>query len=58
MLSVNPNLTHQEIRIILNMTGTHIVTDSTKPVGTFLNSEAAVREAKSKAANPVEKSTR
>ncbi|WJX02845.1 S8 family peptidase [Bacillus cereus] len=57
MLSVNPSLTHQEIRTILNMTGTHVVTDSNKPVGTFLNSEAAVREAQSRAGNSVKEST-
>ena len=30
---------------ILNTTGSAVVTDSTKPVGTFLNAEAAVRAA-------------
>ena len=43
MLEVNPNLSHAEIRTILNNTGTAVVTDAGKPVGTFLNTEAAVR---------------
>ncbi|WP_447600625.1 S8 family peptidase [Nitrospira sp. Nam80] len=45
MLDVNPNLTHEQIRTILNTTGTAVVTAPGKPVGTFLNAEAAVREA-------------
>jgi hypothetical protein len=45
MLSVNPNLTHQEIVTILNSTGTPVITDPSKPVGTFLNSDAAIRAA-------------
>ena len=45
MLDVNPNLTHEEVRTILNSTGTPVVTDAGKPVGTFLNAEAAVRQA-------------
>jgi subtilisin family serine protease len=44
MLSVDPSLTHAEIRTILNSTGTTVITDASKPVGTFLNSEAAVSE--------------
>ncbi len=43
MLDLNPNLTHAEINTILNTTGTVVVTDADKPVGTFLNAEAAVR---------------
>ena len=46
MLEVNPDLTHEEIRNILNRTGTTVITDASKPIGTFLNSEAAVREAR------------
>ncbi len=45
MLEVNPELTHAEIRDILNQTGGPVVTDAAKPVGTFLNVEAAVQEA-------------
>jgi hypothetical protein len=45
MLNVNPSLTHEQIRTILNRTGTPVVTTSDKPVGTFLNTEAAVLEA-------------
>jgi len=46
MLDVNPNLSHAEIRTILNSTGTTVVTDPDKPVGTFLNTEAAVSAAR------------
>ena len=45
MLSVNPALTHAQIRTILRDTGGPVVTVATKPVGTFLNAEAAVRAA-------------
>ena len=45
MLSVNPALTHAQIRTILRDTGGPVVTDAAKPVGTFLNAEAAVRAA-------------
>jgi subtilisin family serine protease len=45
MLSVNPNLTQQEIVTILNSTGTPVISDPSKPVGTFLNSETALRRA-------------
>lgn len=45
MLQVNPDLTHEEIRTILNTTGTTVVTTPDKPVGTFLNAEAAVQAA-------------
>jgi subtilisin family serine protease len=54
MLSVNPDLTHEEIRSILTETGTGVVTDATKPVGAFLNSEAAVRQARRSAAGRLE----
>jgi Subtilase family len=50
MLSVNPSLTHAEVRDILSQTGSAVVTDPGKPVGTFLNSEAAVLQAQSSAA--------
>jgi subtilisin family serine protease len=46
MLSANPNLTHAQIRTILNLSGGPVVTDPGKPVGTFLNANAAVREAR------------
>jgi hypothetical protein len=42
MLELNPGLTHNEIRTILNTKGTAVVTDAGKPVGTFLNAAAAV----------------
>ncbi|MCA9473170.1 MAG: S8 family serine peptidase [Nitrospira sp.] len=45
LLEANPNLTHAEIRTILRNTGTAVVTDPNKPIGTFLNAEAAVRQA-------------
>jgi subtilisin family serine protease len=44
MLSLNPNLTHNEIREILNTTGTDIVTAVDRPVGTFLDSTAAINQ--------------
>ena len=47
MLDANPDLTHAEIRSILSSTGSAVVTTAGKPVGTFLNAEAAVRAAKS-----------
>jgi subtilisin family serine protease len=43
MLSVNPSLTHAQIRSVLNTTGSPVVTEAGRPVGTFLNCEAAVR---------------
>ena len=46
MLSVTPSLTHEQIRSILNSTGGPVVTDAGRPVGTFLNCEAAVRQAR------------
>lgn len=45
MLSVNPSLTHDDIRDILAGTGSSIVEDPGKPIGVFLNAEAAVAEA-------------
>jgi hypothetical protein len=42
MLSANPDLTHAQVRTILNRSGATVVTQAGKPVGTFLNSEAAV----------------
>jgi subtilisin family serine protease len=47
MLEANPNLTHNEIRGILRDTGKEVFTDSSKPVGTFLNSHAAIEKARS-----------
>lgn len=54
MLDLNPNLTHEEVRTILNTTGGAVVTDSGKPVGTFLNTEAAVRAVKQQAGGRLE----
>ena len=45
MLSVNPQLSHDEIRDILVGTGVPIAADPGKPIGVFLNVEAAVAEA-------------
>lgn len=45
MLSVNPALSHDDIRDILAGTGSPIVEDPGKPIGVFLNAEAAVAEA-------------
>ena len=45
MLEANPQLTHAEIRDILNATGTQITDPGTKPIGTFLNVHAAICEA-------------
>lgn len=45
MLEVNPNLTHQQVRDILRSTGSAVNTTPDKPIGTFLNAEAAVRAA-------------
>ena len=54
MLEVNPALTHDAIRTILNTTGTAVVTAANKPVGTFLNAEAAVSAAaRPRASGPV-----
>ena len=46
MVAVNRDLTQAEIRTILHSTGSAIVTAVEKPVGTFLDSEAAVGEAR------------
>jgi subtilisin family serine protease len=54
ILDVNPDLTHAEVRTILNTTGTAVVTDAGKPVGTFLNTEAAVRAARRQAGGRLE----
>jgi subtilisin family serine protease/C-terminal processing protease CtpA/Prc len=45
MLSVNPGLTHEDVRAILTGTGSPLVQDPGKPIGVFLNAEAAVAEA-------------
>ena len=45
MLSVNRHLSHDEVRDILRTTGSNIITEADKPVGKFLNAEAAVVEA-------------
>src|SRR5262245_8634899 len=45
MLSVNPSLTHEDVPAILVGTGSPLVQDPGKPIGVFLNAEAAVAEA-------------
>lgn len=45
MLSVNPNLSHNDVRDILSGTGSTLTEDPGKPIGMFLNTEAAVAEA-------------
>jgi C-terminal processing protease CtpA/Prc len=45
MLSVNPDLTHADVREILAGTGSPLTEDPGKPIGVFLNAEAAVAEA-------------
>ena len=45
MLSVNPQLSHDDIRDILAGTGFPVTADPGKPIGVFLNAEAAVAEA-------------
>jgi subtilisin family serine protease len=54
LLSANPNLTHAEVRAILNATGGVVVTDAAKPVGSFLNAGAAIREAREGVAGRLE----
>lgn len=51
MLSVNPGLSHNDVRDILAGTGTPIAEDPGKPVGVFLNAEAAVAEALRRSVN-------
>ena len=45
LLAANPSLSHAQIRTILNVTGTAVTPDPGKAVGTFLNADAAVRQA-------------
>jgi subtilisin family serine protease/C-terminal processing protease CtpA/Prc len=45
MLSVNPQLSHNDVRDILAGTGSPVSEDPGKPIGVFLNAEAAVAEA-------------
>src|SRR5262249_26340892 len=52
MLERNPSLTHAQIRDLLRSTGTAVVTPAAKPVGTFLNAEAAVGAAQPAAWGP------
>jgi hypothetical protein len=52
MLERNPSLTHAEVRTILRNSGTAVVTDPARPVGTFLNAEAAVLAAKPRTWGP------
>lgn len=52
MLERNPALTHAQVRTILRNTGGPVVTDATRPVGTFLNVGAAVQAARPAAWGP------
>jgi subtilisin family serine protease len=45
MLAANPVLTHAQLRGLLNASGSVVTTDPGKPVGTFLDADAAVRRA-------------
>ena len=45
MLAANPELSHADVRRILNVTGAALTPDPGKPVGTFLDAGAAVRQA-------------
>ena len=45
MLSVNPTLTHEDIREILSGTGVSLTEDPGRPIGVLVNAEAAVAEA-------------
>ena len=45
LLAANPSLTHDQIRTILNRSGSAVIPDPGKDVGTFLNADAAVRQA-------------
>ncbi|WP_328524041.1 S8 family serine peptidase [Kribbella sp. NBC_00359] len=45
MLSVNPLLSHDDIREVLAGTGSPVTEDPGRPIGAFLNAEAAVAEA-------------
>lgn len=52
MLSVNRFLTHDQVRDILRATGSQIILDDPdKPIGVFLNTEAAVLEAQNRLNN-------
>lgn len=53
MLQVNPHLTHAEVREILRSTGQIVVTDAQKPIGSFLDADAAVREAIARLTHPL-----
>jgi subtilisin family serine protease len=57
MLEANPQLTHAQIRTIFQQTGSMVVTDAGKPVGRFLNVEAAVQKARTLAPAPAEAAT-
>jgi Subtilase family len=54
MLAVNSNLSHADIRSILNATGTAVIPDPGKPVGTFLNADTAVQQATAGSAGRLE----
>ena len=45
LLQANPSLSHAQVRSILNSSGTLVVPDPGKAVGTFLNAQAALQQA-------------
>lgn len=45
VLEANPRLTHDEVRDILVRTGTPVESDPGRPIGSFVNAQAAVTEA-------------
>ncbi|MGZ4548528.1 MAG: S8 family serine peptidase [Blastococcus sp.] len=45
MLAANPGLSHSDVRRILTVTGAALTPDPGKPVSTFLDAGAAVRQA-------------
>jgi subtilisin family serine protease len=45
MLAANPGLSHADVRRILSVTGAAVTPDPGKDVGTFLDAEAAVKQA-------------
>ncbi|GIM95971.1 S8 family serine peptidase [Paractinoplanes toevensis] len=47
MLNADPGLTHARIRKILHDTGRPVITEPDKPIGRFLDAEAAVRDVQS-----------
>jgi subtilisin family serine protease len=51
MLQASPTLDHSQIREILGRTGSKIITDPLKPIGSFLDVEAAINKASEHAAS-------